>query len=131
MKFNNLKRAPQLLPFGTIFTRHRYNNVRLHPFVHRILSIGEQRLRDRYPGSGIGSDDFTGPALAEFERRRLIHRVEARIYLPMFIEPKHFKRARAEGGTPIWLPSSALEELGDEVWKEVRPKWKNKKVVWS
>ena len=131
MKFKqNPKLARQLRPFGKIVTRGRHDNARIHPFVGGILRVGEQRLRDRFAGSGVGPADFVGPALVELERRQLVHRVEARIYLPIYIRSGLHRYARAEGGTPIWLPSVRLEELGGNIWQVVRPTWKNGKVVW-
>jgi hypothetical protein len=131
MRFQQNPRLKRLLkPFGQIEVRHCCDGVRIHQDIWDILYHGESKFRSRHPGSGVTAADFIRSGLVEFERRQFIHRVEARVYLPPFVRPELLKYARAQHGTPIWLPSLVLDKLGNDVWRKALPSWKNGKIVW-
>ena len=132
MRFQQNHKLKQLLKPSLVRTRHHYQGARIHHVVWRILDDGEEDLRRRYPDSDLGCDDFFRRAITELDRRKLIYMVEVRVSnFPLYTRPEHIKLARAQGGTPIWLPSVALEKMEDTVWKKIRAEWKNGKVVWS
>ena len=99
----------------------RYAKVRLHPTVNYVLTYGASEFRDRYPRSKIDRHEFFESALVFLNEQDLVRKVEARIFAPPFMKPEHLKMARADGGTPIWLPGADLEELSIGIWNEIVP----------
>ena len=108
----------------------RYAKVRLHPTVNHVLAYGASEFRDRYPRSKIDKYDFFESALVFFDEQGLVRKVEARINAPPFMKPEHLKMARADGGTPIWLPGVDLEELNIDIWEQVSPSLIDGVIEW-
>ena len=111
-------------------TRYRHNGIRLHPVIDNILAGGASEFRTRYSGSRITDLVFYNSAIPEFEKRKLIFKLEARVYRPPFIRADLMELARGQHGSPIWLPSEDLEEAWLTIWDEVFPSFLNGNIIW-
>ena len=111
-------------------TRHRHRGIRLHPILNNILACGASEFRTRCSGSKVGDDVFYDSAIPELEKRKLIFKLEARIYRPPFIRADLMELARGQHGSPIWLPSEDLEDMQFTIWDEMFPSFLNRKIIW-